>query len=94
MELITNNWQIFDFKIAIIILVTYILVDGMYAYYTIAVVEKKPLLSANIGALMHFIIAFGIINYVNNFLYVIPIALGSWIGTYLVVKRNSVLTLT
>jgi hypothetical protein len=87
--IIADHWRTFDYTVALLILVTYILVDGMYAYYTIAVVEKKPLLSANVGSAMHFIIAFGVINYVHNFLYIIPIAIGSWIGTYLVVKRSS-----
>ena len=35
---------------------------------------------------MHFLIAFGVLNYVQYYLYVLPLALGSWIGTYIVVK--------
>jgi len=65
----------------------------MYAYYTIAVMKKKPLTAASIGASMHFLIAFGVLNYVQNYLYVIPLALGSWIGTYLVVQRDLKLSL-
>jgi uncharacterized membrane protein YfcA len=78
----------FNFNIAIIIFIAYVLVDGMYAYYTIQVTKKKPISAATIGALMHFLLAFGVLNYVQNFLYLIPLALGSWIGTYLVVRKE------
>ena len=82
------NWREFSFIIGGVIFVAYILIDGMYAYYTIAVIKKRPVVSATTGALMHFLIAFGVLNYVQNFLYVIPLALGSWVGTYLVVSRD------
>ena len=60
----------------------------MYAYYTQSIVKKRAVISATTGALMHFLIAFGVLNYVQNFLYVVPLALGSWVGTYLVVKND------
>lgn len=85
---IMSHWKIFDFRIAFIVFVAYLIVDAMYAYYTIAVIRKKPFASASVGALMHFLIAFGVLNYVQNYLYVVPLALGSWIGTYLVVKYD------
>lgn len=88
MEILINHWQSFDFEIAILILVTYVFLDGMYAYYTVSVTKKKPFASASVGALMHFLIAFGILNYVENYLYILPIALGSFIGTYLVVRYD------
>jgi uncharacterized membrane protein (DUF485 family) len=78
----------FDFKIAIIILIAYIVVDGMYAYYTLQVTKKKPYSAATIGALMHFLLAVGVLSYVQNYLYLIPLAIGSWIGTFIIVKRE------
>lgn len=74
--------------LALLVFVAYVLIDGMYAYYTIAVTKRRPVASASVGALMHFLIAFGVLNYVQNYLYLIPLALGSWVGTYLVVSRN------
>lgn len=88
MESLLKHWNEFNFLIALAILVTYVFVDGMYAYYTISIVNKKPIISATTGALMHFLIAFGVLNYVENYLYIIPIAIGSWIGTYFIVKRE------
>lgn len=88
MEILLTHWQSFDFEIAILILVTYVVLDGMYAYYTVSVTKKKPFVSASVGASMHFLIAFGVLNYVENYLYIVPIALGSFIGTYLVVRYD------
>lgn len=83
---ILTHWQSFDIKIAVVVFVAYLVVDAMYAYYTITVIKKRPIASATTGALMHFLIAFGVLNYVQNYLYIIPLALGSWVGTYMVVK--------
>ncbi len=79
-------WSTFSPLTACIVFISYTLVDGMYAYYTLVVTEKRPVKAATVGALMHFLIAFGVLSYVQNYLYIIPLALGSWIGTYVVVR--------
>lgn len=86
---ILSHWQSFDFKVASIVFVAYLLVDAMYAYYTLAVTKNKPVAAASVGATMHFLIAFGVLNYVQNYLYILPLAIGSWIGTYFVVRYSS-----
>ncbi len=83
-ELLRN----FDFGIATLVFAAYLVIDALYAQYTYAVVKKKPMQAANVGFIMHFLLAFGVINYVGNFLYVVPLALGSWLGTYLVVRNE------
>ena len=80
--------QGFHFGIGALVFVAYVLIDGMYAYYTLAVTQRKPLASATTGALMHFLIAFGVLSYIQNYLYIIPLACGSWVGTYLVVASH------
>ena len=64
----------------------YLAVDGMYAYYTLAVVKRNALAAASTSFVMHFILAAGVLSYTKNFIYVIPLACGSFIGTYLVTK--------
>jgi uncharacterized membrane protein YfcA len=83
-----------QFKVitALVVFLVYILVDGLYAYYTLAVSQKKAINSATSGALMHFLLAFGVMNYVQNYLYVIPLAMGSWLGTYIVVKKSNLVS--
>lgn len=83
---VSTAWEHFSFPTAVLIMVAYFVLDAMYAYYTIKVTEKRPVSAASIGALMHFILAFGVLSYVQNFLYVIPIAIGSWLGTYTMVR--------
>lgn len=85
---IVIHWQNFSVGVAVIVLIAYLLVDAMYAYYTIMVTKKRPLAAASVGALMHFFIAFGILNYVQNYLYIVPLAIGSFIGTYVVVRYD------
>lgn len=83
---IHQAWSGFHFGMGLLILVAYFVLDAMYAYYTIKVTEKRPVSAATIGALMHFIIAFGVLSYVHSFLYVFPIVIGSWLGTYSMVR--------
>ncbi|MFA6183488.1 MAG: hypothetical protein WC682_00105 [Parcubacteria group bacterium] len=92
MDNLINHWKIFNFALAGVIFFSYFIIDGLYAYYTYSVIKKKPFASANTGFVMHFLLAFGVINYVNNFLYIIPLALGSWCGTYVVVlmEKNNI----
>jgi len=85
---LADLWQTFNPVSALVVFVAYILVDGMYAYYTLAIAEKQPFRSATVGAAMHFLIAVGVLSYVQNYLYIIPLALGSWIGTYIVVLKS------
>lgn len=80
----------FSFGIAALIFAAYLVIDALYAYYTYAVVKKNPFAAASTGSVMHFLLAFGVISYVDNFLYVIPLALGSWVGTYLMVRHEKV----
>ena len=85
---LSTAWSSFNFEIALVIFVAYIIVDGMYAYYTLQVTKRNPFSAATTGALMHFILAVGVLSYVQNYLYLIPLALGSWIGTFLIVKKE------
>jgi hypothetical protein len=82
------NWQGINFGVATIIFLAYILTDSIYALYTMSVNRQRPWVAANASALIHILLAFGVLSYVQNFLYVIPIALGSWIGTFIVVYRD------
>lgn len=78
--------QSFHWATALGVMVSYILIDGLYAKYTLEVVSLKPYLSATIGAGMHFLLAFGVMSYTENWLYIFALVVGSWIGTYFMVK--------
>ena len=76
----------FNVWLALGLFLAYFAVDALYAIYTISVVKRRALASANISFVMHFLIAIGVLSYVNNFFYVLPLAAGSWVGTYLATK--------
>lgn len=76
----------FDWWVATGLFFLYVLVDIMYAFYTISVTSLQPLRSATIGASMYVLLAAGVISYSANPWYLVPIGVGSWVGTYLAVK--------
>lgn len=79
----------FDWRIAIGLFVAYGFVDALFVLYTLAVTKHQALRAANVSFLYYFVISAGVIGYVHNYLYVIPVAAGSWAGTYLVVRREA-----
>ncbi|MEZ4195371.1 MAG: hypothetical protein R3B53_03200 [Candidatus Paceibacterota bacterium] len=78
----------FNLLTALAVLIGNILVDGLYAQYTFEVVSLKPARSATIGAVSTMLIAYVVISYTDNWLYIFPLVAGSWIGTYYVVKNE------
>ncbi len=78
----------FDFKIAFLIFIAYLVTDALYAKYTLDVANYNPFKAATTGSIIHFLLAFGVINYTQNWLYIFPLALGSWIGTFYLVKSE------
>ena len=85
---LNQNLHSFSWTTAIFIFLAYFFLDMMYVRYTLAVVSKKPVVAANVGSLMYILMAFGIFNYTQNFIYILPVGLGSWLGTYIVVARE------
>ena len=83
-----ENFNSFNFLYALGIATAYFIADSFYAYYTLFVVQYRAVMAATTGALIHFLLAFGVLSYTQNYLYVIPIVIGSWIGTYVVVKSS------
>jgi len=70
---------------AAVIFVTYVAVDILYAAYIICVERRQPFRAASISAVLYSLLAFGVITYSRNPLYLVPLAAGAWLGTYLTV---------
>lgn len=64
----------------------YFLIDILYASYTLAGVDKRPVLSANLASLIYLLLALGVLSYTENAAYLFPMILGSWLGTFLTVR--------
>jgi hypothetical protein len=65
-----------------------ICIDGLYAFYTLEITKKNAFRSAFSGSLIHMLTAFTVISYTQNYLYLTPLVIGSFIGTYLVVTYS------
>lgn len=76
----------FSLLTALVIFVTYVAVDILYAAYIICVEERRPVASASISAVLYSLLAFGVITYSKNPMYLIPLATGAFVGTYLTVR--------
>jgi len=72
----------FSFGIAAGLFGIYFLLDAINSYFTIKVVQMAPGPAATAGCTMHFFIALGVLSYVNNFWYLIPMMMGSWMGIF------------
>lgn len=77
-----------DFSIttALIVFVTYIVIDILYASYVLAVGRNQPVRAAALSSVIYGLLAYGILTYSENTLYLVPLALGAFIGTYVTVR--------
>ena len=75
----------FSWPTAALILLVYIVVDMLYAYYIIQVEQRQALKAAAVSAVLYSLLAFGVVSYSRNILYLFPLATGAFIGTYLTV---------
>jgi hypothetical protein len=75
----------FSWVTAGLILVVYIIVDMLYAYYIIQVEQRNPMKAAIVSSILYSLLAYGVVSYSRNLLYLFPLATGAFIGTYLTV---------
>jgi uncharacterized MnhB-related membrane protein len=75
----------FSWSTAFLILIVYIVVDMLYAYYIIQVEQRNPLRAALVSSVLYSLLAYGVVSYSRNLLYLFPLATGAFIGTYLTV---------
>ncbi len=83
-----NNGE-FHWEIAILLFFGFIAYDFIYAIYYIFVSKKKAFMASNAAVALYLIGSFSTIAYLGNYLYLVPIVLGSYIGTYIAVKYFS-----
>jgi len=75
----------FDIKTAFFIFFTYVLIDVLYALYIIFVEKRQAFYSAVVSSLIYSLGALGILSFSKNLLYIIPLAAGAFLGTYVTV---------
>lgn len=76
----------FNLVTAGIVFVTYFLIDILYAFYVIYVGKRDAMRSALASSALYSLAAYGVITYSRNIMYVLPLAAGAFLGTYVIVK--------
>jgi small basic protein len=76
----------FNLGTAGVVFVTYFLIDILYAVYVIYVGKRDAVRSALASSALYSLAAYGVITYSRNIAYVVPLALGAFLGTYVIVK--------
>ena len=84
----TNN---FDINIAILIFVTYFILDMFYAYYILCIESRQNLMSSFMAGMITSLSAFGVVSFSKNMIYVIPLFLGAFAGTFVTMKTKQIL---
>lgn len=69
-----------------ILFVTYFVFDILSTLYLKAVSELKAAKASNISTILYLMSVYGTIEYINNFAYIIPIAVSGWLGSYVTIK--------
>lgn len=73
---------------AIIIFFTYVAIDMLYAGYVLCVSSRRAFAAASLGAALYSLAAFGVMTYSKSMFYIIPLACGSFVGTYITIKMH------
>ena len=76
----------FSFITASCIFVTYVAIDMLYAWYIMSVNKRHAITAAILTSIIYSLLAFGVVSYSKNILYLIPLASGAFIGTFVMVK--------
>lgn len=63
--------------------------DAIVTLTTVAITKHKATEAATWSLLSYLLMALGILNFIHNRWYVIPLALGAFCGTYIVVAREA-----
>lgn len=79
----------FSWLIAGMVFFLYLLIDMVYAKYTIAVTKGEALKASAAGAAIYGFGALGVMSYVQNPWYVVPMIMGAFIGTYVIVSHEA-----
>jgi len=84
----TNN---FDVYAALLIFLTYFVLDMFYAYYILCIESRQNLMSSLMAGLITSLSAFGVVSFSQNMLYIVPLFLGAFAGTYCTMKLKQML---
>lgn len=76
----------FSWTTAVTVFVVYVFFDILYALYVLCVSRKQAVSASLISSVLYSLGAYGVMSYLHNPWYLIPLACGAFIGTYVAVR--------
>jgi uncharacterized membrane protein YfcA len=76
----------FSWLLAAAIFLSYVALDAAYVIYTSAVASHRAFVASFSATAIYALSAFGAMTWFQQPLYIVPMLLGAWIGTYTTVK--------
>jgi hypothetical protein len=71
---------------ALLVFGVYVVFDILYALYVLCVARKQALRASAISSALYSLGAYGVMTYLENPWYLVPLALGAFLGTFLAVR--------
>lgn len=71
---------------AVLVFATYVVIDVLYAAYIIAVSDRRAVRSAALSSVIYGLLAYGVVTFSKNILYLVPLAAGAFVGTFITVR--------
>lgn len=81
-------WNNLNFLIVLGLFALYCLVEALDSSLTLSITRHESFKSANTTLILYIILGIEVLAFVSNYLYTIPIALGAWLGTFLLIEHE------
>lgn len=78
----------FNWFVAIGLFILYCFVEFLDSGLTLMITRHESVKSASTTFLLYIILGIEVLAFVSNYLYVIPTALGAWLGVYLLIEHE------
>lgn len=78
----------FNWFVAIGLFLLYMLVEWLDSGLTLMITRHESAKSAGTTFILYIILGIEVLAFVNNYLYVIPTAVGAFLGVYLLVEHE------
>ncbi len=87
-ELLSLNEAVasFDIFAAMGLFIFYLIVEILDSSLTFSLVQHKSVRSAIVTFILYFTLAVEIVAIISNYLYIIPVAIGAALGSYVIVE--------
>ena len=75
-----------DLWLALGVVAATALTDAVCVLFTASIIRRKAVSAASFSSLSYILSSFAVISFTSNWIYVVPAALGSWIGAYITMR--------